>query len=306
MPSAEAWAQFEADAQKQRVNLTDDKLDALFSYLITRVPISAAKLQQGVAVPMNLAADKKALTSLCPKSTQKGQIVFAVDTSASLAATSDTAVAQRTPAPQFGPQPGAGAGRPMAGAGVGAGAGAGMGGSQTLGAAPAGRPGMGMGMGGSQTLGAGPAGGMGGSQTLGAGPAMGPGAGAGMGGPGMGAGMGGGMGGQPSLGVAPARPAAGSDPAIPGLGENPLRRLMQALGGALSNSNKRMAQVDEPAPSEEDPTAFSSLLLPTTYQAKQDTLGGGGAGIAAATGGNQVVNSPGLLCAEPALQAGIK
>lgn len=59
---------------------------------------------------------------------------------------------------------------------------------------------------------------------------------------------------------------------------------MQALGGALTNSNKRMAQVDEPAPSEEDPSALNSLLLPTTYQAKVDTLGGGGAGIAAATG----------------------
>jgi hypothetical protein len=45
-----------------------------------------------------------------------------------------------------------------------------------------------------------------------------------------------------------------------------------------------MAQVEEPAPSEEDSTAFSDLLLPTTYQAKVDTVGGGGPGIAAATG----------------------
>jgi hypothetical protein len=311
MPSAEAWAQFEADAEKQRVNMTDAKLDALFSYLITRVPIAAQKMQQGVSVPMNLAADKKALASLCPKSAMKGQLVFATDTSAQLAATSDTAVAARTPAPQFGAQPAAGAmgGRPMAGAGMGGagagmGAAAGMGGSQTLGAAPAGGMGGGMGMGGSQTLGAGPAGGMGArpQQTLGAGPAM--------GGPSMGGGMGGGMGGQPTMGVAPARPAGG-EAAIPGLG--PLRRLMQALGGDLSDSNKRMAQVEEPAPSEEDPTAFSDLLLPTTYQAKVDTVGGGGPGIAAATGKEgqdtlagyvAVLDAPCITpcCVEPAMR----
>ncbi len=142
--------------------------------------------------------------------------------------------------------------------------------------------GPGMGMGSSQTLGAAPAGGMGmgSSATLGAGPAMGPqpgmgGPGPAMGGPGMG-----GPAGQPTMGVAPARPA-GSEPAIPGLG--PLRRLLQALGGALSDSNKRKAQVEEPAPSEEDPSAFTGLLLPTTYQAKIDSVSGG-AGIAAATG----------------------
>jgi hypothetical protein len=59
--------------------------------------------------------------------------------------------------------------------------------------------------------------------------------------------------------------------------------LLQALGGALSDSNKRKAQVEEPAPSEEDPSAFTGLLLPTTYQAKIDSVSGG-AGIAAATG----------------------
>lgn len=275
MPSADAWAQFEADAEKQGVNMTDAKLDALFSYLYTRVPISAAKLSQGVSIPMNLAADKKALASLCPKSTQKGQLVFAVDTKASLAATSDVGAATRAPAPRFdqppagamGPRPGMG-GPAMGGPGMG-GQGMGMGGSQTLGAAPAG----GMGMGGSSTLGAGPA--MGPRPGMG-GPAMG---GPGMGGPGMG---GPGMGaGQPTMGVAPAR--TGSEPAIPGLG--PLRRLLQALGGALSDSNKRTAQVEEPAPSEEDPSAFNSLLLPTTYQAKIDSVSGG-AGIASATGGH--------------------
>lgn len=278
MPSADAWAQFEADAEKQGVAMTDAKLDALFSYLYTRVPISAQKLQQGVSVPMNLAADKKALASLCPKSTQKGQLVFAVDNQATLAATSDTATASRTPAPRFGNEPAAGAMGPRAGgmgAMGGAGAGAndspfgppgGMGSSAVLGAAPPSRP-MGGQMGGPM---GGP--GMGG-------PRMG---GPGMGGPGMaGPGMGGPMGGQPQMGVAPQRPAGGEG-AIPGLG--PLRRLMQALGGALTNSNKRMGQVEEPAASEEDPTAFTGLLLPTTYQAKADTVSGG-AGIAAATGG---------------------
>jgi len=281
MPSAEAWAQFEADAEKQSVNLTDAKLDAVFSYLITRVPISAQALQKGVSVPMNLAADKKALAGLCPKSTQKGQLVFAADTSNTLAATSDAGTANRAPAPRFNDGPNAAG--PMAGPGMGpmpgGGAGMGMGGpnmganSATLGAAPAG-----MGMGGPSTNN--PNMGMGSvnNPSMG-GPAMG---GPAMGGPAMG-GMGP-AGGQPTMGVAPQR-MGNSGPSIPGLG--PLRRLMQALGGAssgpLTSSNQRTAQVQEPAASEEDPSAFSDLLLPTTYQAKVDSVSGG-AGIAAASG----------------------
>jgi hypothetical protein len=88
------------------------------------------------------------------------------------------------------------------------------------------------------------------------------------------------MGGQPTMGVAPARSTGGGDSAIPGLG--PLRRLMQALGGTVLPTSAAPAK-DDPLPSEEDPAAFSDLLLPTTYQTKVDSIGGG-PGVAAVSG----------------------
>lgn len=118
MPSADAWAQFEADAAKQKVNLTDSKLEALFSYLLTTAPITAAGLNAGTQVPMNLADSKKARTALCPKGTN-ASIVFAADTSSQLPAMSDTATARGTQPPAA---PASAAAYPSAtGAGAGAG-----------------------------------------------------------------------------------------------------------------------------------------------------------------------------------------
>ncbi|WIA11373.1 hypothetical protein OEZ85_011494 [Tetradesmus obliquus] len=100
MPSADAWAQFEADATAQKVNLTNDKLEVLFSYLSTSAPITANSLAAGAQVPMNLAAaPNKSIAALCPAGTN-ATIAFATDTSAQLPAVSDTATAARTqPAP---------------------------------------------------------------------------------------------------------------------------------------------------------------------------------------------------------------
>lgn len=97
MPSAEAWAQFEVDAQKQKVNLTESKLNALFSYLLTRAPISSQTLSTGAAVPMALTADKKAAVGLCPKGTN-ATIMFKTDTTSDLPASSDAASAAPAPA----------------------------------------------------------------------------------------------------------------------------------------------------------------------------------------------------------------
>jgi hypothetical protein len=241
MPSAEAWAQFEADAKKQRVNMTDAKLDALFSYLLTRVPVSSAALQKGAAVPMNLAAkdQKKALRNLCPKSKSKATIVFAVDQQAKQSA--------------------AAAAPPMAPA-------AGMGGG--MGADDA------MAVGSPDALG-------GSSDTLGAAPPM-PTGRAGMGGFGAGAGAE-----QPTLGAAPmgAAPQQRMQQNIPGLG--PLRRLLQAAAGtkkaAAPAPAAAAAEVEEEIDPNEDPSAFTGLLLPTTYQARADPATPG-TGIAAAGG----------------------
>ncbi|KAF6261656.1 hypothetical protein COO60DRAFT_744199 [Scenedesmus sp. NREL 46B-D3] len=107
MPSAGAWAQFEADATAQKVNLTDDKLEALFSYLSTSAPITANTLAAGAEVRMNLAANRTAMTSLCPKGTN-ATIAFASEYLAELPAVSGTATAAPV-AMMSGAIPGAGA-----------------------------------------------------------------------------------------------------------------------------------------------------------------------------------------------------
>eukprot|EP00775_Hariotina_reticulata_P005590 gene5590-5828_t len=127
MPSADAWTQFEADAAKQRINLTDDKLTALFSYLLTTTPVSSKMIAARTPVPMALAGNKKAQASLCSKGTA-ATLVFA-SAEADLPASSDVGVASRpvAPAPAMAPA-GFGAAAPAtAPAGFGAAAPAGFG-----------------------------------------------------------------------------------------------------------------------------------------------------------------------------------
>jgi hypothetical protein len=113
MPSADAWTQFEADAAKQRIKLTDDKLTALFSYLLTTTPVSSKMLAARTPVPMALAGNKKGQAALCPKGTA-ATLVFATG-EAEVPASSDMGVAPRpmAPAPAMAPAGFSGAAGPV-------------------------------------------------------------------------------------------------------------------------------------------------------------------------------------------------
>jgi hypothetical protein len=266
MPSAEAWEQFEKDAKRQRVNLTDSKLDALFSYLLTRAPVSSQALQQGAVVPMNLAAkdQRKALQALCPKSKTKATLVFAVDQEAQAAAQAQAAAAaQAARARAQASGPFAGAALPQA-----------LGGSDdTLGAAPALPAGRTSGVGRWRQNGGGGAA----APPLHSPPRGGGGAGA------RDSTLGAGGAGSASMGDAPVQRAQQS---VPGLG--PLRLLLQAATGGRSRTAAAVAAAaaaakEDPSESSEgdDPSAGTGLLLPTTYTARAETVNPG-TGIAAA------------------------
>jgi len=112
LPSEDAWTALEAEMTQKKMNLTDEKVEALLNYMYTRADVGGRAITKGLPVPTGLSVEAKALMAdLCPK-TANGTIRFILDPTSPAAAAATSAetlgAAPMAPAPAAAAAPAAG------------------------------------------------------------------------------------------------------------------------------------------------------------------------------------------------------